>query len=134
MDKAAVISAAAPAPAGPYSPALQVGDWLFLSGQGGFDPATGALSGATIEEQTEQTFRNVSALLQAAGHDLSDVVSCLVHLSDLSLFGRFNAVYERHFAEPRPVRTTVGASLVAGMLLEVTVVAHRRARPAPAAT
>ncbi len=131
MDRAAVTSAAAPAPAGPYSPTLQVGDWLFLSGQGGFGPATGALQGATIEEQTEQTFRNISALLEAAGLDLGDVVSCLVHLSDLSLFGRFNTVYERQFAAPRPVRTTVGASLVAGMLVEVTVVAHRRA---PAAT
>jgi 2-iminobutanoate/2-iminopropanoate deaminase len=119
MDRAAVTSAAAPAPAGPYSPALQVGDWLFLSGQGGFGPATGALQGATIEEQTEQTFRNISALLEAAGLDLGDVVSCLVHLSDLSLFGRFNTVYERQFAAPRPV---------AGMLVEVTVVAHRRAR------
>jgi enamine deaminase RidA (YjgF/YER057c/UK114 family) len=58
--------------------------------------------------------------------DLGDVVSCLVHLSDLSLFGRFNAVYERHFGEPRPVRTTVGASLVQGMLVEITVVAYRR--------
>ena len=138
MDEAATTSAAAPAPArgpaGPYSPALQVNDWLFLSGQGGFDPATGALRGPTIEEQTEQTFRNISALLAAAGLDLSDVVSCLVHLSDLSLFGRFNTVYERLLAAPRPVRTTVGASLVAGMLVEVTVVAHRRARRAPAAT
>jgi 2-iminobutanoate/2-iminopropanoate deaminase len=125
MDKAVVTSAAAPTAAGPYSPALKVGDWLFLSGQGGFEPATGALIGATIEEQTEQTFHNISALLEVAGHDLGDVVSCLVHLSDLSLFGRFNAVYERHFEEPLPVRTTIGAPLVAGMLVEVTVVAHR---------
>ena len=66
MDKAAVICAAAPAPVGPYSPAPQVGDWLFQSGQAGFDPATGALGEATIEEQTEQTFRDISALLQAA--------------------------------------------------------------------
>jgi 2-iminobutanoate/2-iminopropanoate deaminase len=73
MDKAAVTSAAAPAPAGPYSPALQVDDWLFLSGQGGFDPATGALSGATIEEQTEQTFRNISALLEAAGQGVGAI-------------------------------------------------------------
>lgn len=133
MNKAATTPAAAPAPAGPYSPALQVDDWLFLSGQGGSDPATGALRGATIEAQTEQTFRNISALLEAAGLDLGGVVSCLVHRSDLSLFDRFNTVYQRQFAAPRPVRTTVGASLVAGMLVEVTVVAHRQARRAPAA-
>jgi 2-iminobutanoate/2-iminopropanoate deaminase len=126
MDKEVVTSATAAPAGGPYSPALKIRDWTFLSGQGGFDPATGALAGDTIEEQTEQTFGNISALLEAAGQDLGDVVSCLVHLSDLSLFGRFNAVYERHFGEPRPVRTTVGASLVQGMLVEITVVAYRR--------
>lgn len=97
---------------------------MFLSGQGGFDPETGALP-EEIEEQTEATLANVAALLEAAGSTLDDVVSCLVHLSDLSLFQRFTAVYERHFAEPRPVRTTVGAALVRGMLVEITVIARR---------
>jgi 2-iminobutanoate/2-iminopropanoate deaminase len=103
-----------------------VGEWVFLSGQGGFDPETGEL-GETIEEQTEGTLRNVAALLEAAGCTLADVVSCLVHLADLSDFQRFNEVYVRHFAEPRPVRTTVGAPLVRGMIVEITVVAHRAA-------
>jgi 2-iminobutanoate/2-iminopropanoate deaminase len=125
IDREVVTSGKAAPAGGPYSPALKIRDWTFLSGQGGFDTVTGALAGDTIEEQAEQTFRNISALLEAAGQDLGDVVSCLVHLSDLALFGRFNAVYERHFAEPRPVRTTVGASLVEGMLVEITVVAHR---------
>jgi 2-iminobutanoate/2-iminopropanoate deaminase len=124
MDAAVITSDSIPAPAGPFSPALKVGEWLFLSGQGGFDPKTGRLAGGTIEEQTEQTLRNISALLGAAGCRLSHVVSCLVHLSDLSLFSRFNATYEKHFQEPRPVRTTVGASLVLGMLVEITVVAR----------
>ena len=115
---------AAPA-GGPYSPALLVDDWVFLAGQGGSDPATGTLE-ATIEEQTEQTLANVSALLEAAGCTLADVVSSLVHLSNLEDFDRFNAVYERHFGEPRPVRTTVGAQLLHGMLVEITVVARRR--------
>lgn len=121
------IAAAGAAPSGgPFTPGLRVGDWVFLSGQGGFDPESGEL-GETIEEQTEGTLRNVSALLEVAGCSFADVVSCLVHLSDLSLFPRFNAVYERHFPEPRPVRTTVGAALVRGMVVEITVVAHRPA-------
>jgi DNA-binding transcriptional ArsR family regulator len=66
---------------------------------------------ATIKEQTQQRFRNISALLEAAGHDLGDVVSCRVHLSDLLLFARFNTLYQRHFDEPRPVRTTVARRL-----------------------
>jgi len=111
-------------PGGPYSPGLEVGSWVFLAGQGGVDPATGTLAD-DIESQTEQTFANISALLAEAGLSKSDIVSCLVHLSDLSLFPRFNATYERHLSEPRPVRTTVGAPLLDGMLVEITVVAHR---------
>jgi 2-iminobutanoate/2-iminopropanoate deaminase len=124
-----IVSPDAPPPGGPYSPALEVGEWVFLSGQGGVDPSTGRMVSDEIEAQTEQTFANISALLAAAGLSKSDVVSCLVHLSDLSLFPRFNAVYERQFNEPRPVRTTVGAPLVAGMVVEITVVAHRPESP-----
>ena len=122
-----VLSAAgAPAAAGPYSPGLIVGDLIFLSGQGGFDPGTGQLVSDGIGGQTAQVFRNVEALLLPAGAGLDDVVSCLVHLSDLALFDAFNASYERHFPGPaRPVRTTVRADLVAGMLVEVTVIASK---------
>jgi 2-iminobutanoate/2-iminopropanoate deaminase len=80
-----VISAAgAPATAGPYSPGLIVGDWIFLSGQGGFDPGTGQLVSDDIAGQTAQVFRNIEALLHSAGAGLDDVVSCLVHLRDLA--------------------------------------------------
>ena len=115
--------------AGPFSPGLELSGFVFLSGQGGFDPESGQLAGPAIEEQTEQTLRNVSALLAQAGCTLADVVSCLVHLADLSLYPRFNAVYARHFREPLPTRTTVGAQLVLGMLVEITVVARK---PGPA--
>jgi 2-iminobutanoate/2-iminopropanoate deaminase len=124
MEPIAITSSAAPVPGGPYSPALQVGDWVFLAGQGGADPATGTL-GETIEEQTEQTLRNISAVLEAAGCTLDDVVSSLVHLSDLALFDRYNAVYGSHFSDPKPVRTTVGADLLHGMLIEITVTARK---------
>jgi 2-iminobutanoate/2-iminopropanoate deaminase len=119
-----ITSPDAPPPAGPYSPALRIGEWVFLAGQGGTDPATGKL-GDTIEEQTEQTLRNVAVLLEAAGCTLDDVVSSLVHLTDLSLFPRYNEVYGRHFGDPKPVRTTVGAELLHGMLIEITVTARR---------
>lgn len=126
MAKRAIVSSRVPPPAGAYSPALEAGEWVFLSGQGGFDPATGALVSDEIEAQTEQAFRNVDALLEEAGLSRDDVVSCVVHLSDLSLFPGYNTVYERHFPnEPRPVRTTVGASLLAGMLVEITATARR---------
>jgi len=115
-DKTPVTSASAP-PGGPYSPGLAVGEWVFLAGQVG--------AGRTIEEQASDALSKVEALLTAAGAALGGVVSCLVHLADLADFQRFNAVYERHFAEPRPVRTTVGAVLLDGALVEITVIARR---------
>ncbi len=106
-------------PAGPYSPALAAGEWVFLAGQTG--------PGETIEDQTSSALGKVAALLNAAGCTAADVVSCLVHLADLADFQRFNAVYEQHFPEPRPVRTTVGAALLGGAKVEITAVARRSA-------
>jgi len=124
-----VISAGVPAQASPYSPGLIVGDWIFLAGQGGFDPGTGQLVSDDIAGQTAQVFRNIEALLHSAGAGLDDVVSCLVHLKDLALFDEFNASYVRHFPGPaKPVRTTVRADLVADMLVEVTVIACQPGR------
>jgi 2-iminobutanoate/2-iminopropanoate deaminase len=118
-DKTPVTTPSAP-PAGPYTPGLVAGEWVFLAGQ------TGA--GDTIEEEARGTLSKIDALLAAAGCAPADVVSCLVHLADLSDFERFNAVYEPHFPEPRPVRTTVGASLLGGALVEITAIARRPSR------
>jgi 2-iminobutanoate/2-iminopropanoate deaminase len=115
-SKTPVSSPSAP-PAGPYSPALLAGEWVFLAGQTG--------RGETIDDQAESALGKVAALLGAAGCGPADVVSCLVHLADLADFERFNAVYERHFPKPRPVRTTVGAALLGGARVEITAVARR---------
>jgi 2-iminobutanoate/2-iminopropanoate deaminase len=124
--KEVITSAEVPAPAGPYSPGLTVGDWIFLSGQGGFDPGTGQLVSDDIAGQTAQAFRNIEILLHAAGAALGDVVSCLVHVSDLAQLAEFNASYAQQFPGPaKPVRTTVRADLIAGMLVEVTVIAAK---------
>jgi 2-iminobutanoate/2-iminopropanoate deaminase len=124
--KELITSAESPAPAGPYSPGLTVGGWIFLSGQGGFDPGTGQLVSDDIAAQTAQTFRNIEVLLHAAGAALNDVVSCLVHLSDLALLAEFNASYAEQFPGPaKPVRTTVRADLIGGMRVEVTVIARK---------
>ena len=122
--KTLITSEDAPPAVGPYSPGLAVGEWIFLSGQGGFDPDTGKVISDDIAEQTEQTFRNIEVLLEAAGASLDDVVSCLVHLTDLSQFPAFNAIYEQKFTGVKPVRTTVRADLVAGLVVEITVIAR----------
>jgi 2-iminobutanoate/2-iminopropanoate deaminase len=122
--KTLISSEDAPTPVGPYSPGLSVGGWVFLSGQGGFDPQTGKMISDDIAEQTEQTFHNIEVLLKAGGVSLDNVVSCLVHLTDLSNFEAFNAIYERKFPGTKPVRTTVRADLAAEMLVEITAVAR----------
>jgi len=122
--KALISSDKVPSPGGPYSPGVTVGEWIFLSGQGGFDPNTGKVVSDELVEQTEQTFDNIQTVLEAAGAALDDVISCLVHLVDLADFPAFNAVYEQKFTGVKPVRTTVRADLVAGLLVEITVVAR----------
>jgi 2-iminobutanoate/2-iminopropanoate deaminase len=116
----------APVAAGPCSPGLLTDDWIFPSGQGGLDPETGGLVSDDIAGQTAQVFRNIEVLPRAAGASLTDVVSCVVHLSDLGQFAEFNASCAKQFPGPvKPARTTAGSSLVAGMRVEVTVVACR---------
>jgi 2-iminobutanoate/2-iminopropanoate deaminase len=83
---------------------------VFVSGQGATDPATGELAGADVTTQTEQVFRNIQAILQAAGTDLQHVLRCGVFLVDMSEFAAMNAVYARVFGEHRPARTTVAVA------------------------
>ena len=125
--KKVVTSDRSPAVAGPYSPALVVGELVFLAGQGGFDPATGELVEGGVEAQTEQAFRNIGALLEAAGSSLDDVVSVLVHLVDLDDFAAMNAAFARAFPGIPPVRTTVRADLLGAMGVEITVTAVKSA-------
>ena len=125
--KKVVTSDRSPAVAGPYSPALVVGELVFLAGQGGFDPATGELVDGGVEAQTEQAFRNIGALLEEAGSSLDDVVSVLVHLVDLDDFAAMNAAFARAFSGIPPVRTTVRADLLGTMGVEITVTAVKSA-------
>jgi 2-iminobutanoate/2-iminopropanoate deaminase len=113
----------AAAPGGAYSQGIRAGDFIYVSGQGPIDPATGDVVGETIEEQTERTLENVNAVLAAAGASMADVVKATVHLSDLALFSRYNEVYARHFPDPKPVRTTLGSELL-GIMVEIDVVAY----------
>lgn len=110
-------------PGGAYSQGLRVGDFIFVSGQGPFDPASGKLIGENIEEQTAQTLENVKAILEAGGASLADVVKVAAHLSDLALFERYNRVYASYFPDPKPTRTTVGSQLK-GILVEIDAIAY----------
>jgi len=126
MAKYAIQTKRGAPPRGAYSQGWRAGDFLFVTGTGPIDPVSGELVGDNIERQTEQTIDNISAILEADGASLRDVVKVDVHLSDTSLFARYNAVYARKFSQPYPVRTTVGSNLghTPGMLIEIDCIAY----------
>ena len=102
-----VTAEALPKPVGPYSPGIVFDRLVFVSGQGATDPATGQMAGLDIVTQTEQVFRNIRTILEAAGTDLSHVLRCGVFLVDMREFAAMNEVYARVFGDHRPARTTV---------------------------
>lgn len=115
----------------PFSPALLVGDTLYVSGQIGADLKTGQIP-EQFEDEVRTCLNNIGVLLKAGGMSFEDVVSVQVYLTDMSLFQRMNDVYVKYFPEPRPTRTTVGVAGLAGRArIEITVTA-RKATPAKA--
>lgn len=117
----------APAAIGPYSQAIDSGcGLLFVSGQLPIDPATGAFPEGGVKEQTRQSLLNASAILQAAGLGLSDVVKTTVFLADMGDFAAMNEVYASFFTEPFPARSAVAVkTLPKGALVEVECIAAR---------
>lgn len=118
--------AGAPKPQGPYSSAVRAGDFLFISGQGPVDAATGEMQAeASVQEQTRLVLRHLQTILQGCGADLADVVKCSVFLHDVKDFDAMNEVYAEVFGATRPARTTVGAGMVAaGMKVEIDCIAY----------
>jgi 2-iminobutanoate/2-iminopropanoate deaminase len=124
VSKSVIRTSAAPEAAGPYSQAAVANGFVFCSGQVAIDPATGALVGGTIGDQTERVLKNVSAVLQAAGSSLDKVVKVNAFLTDMSDFVDFNEAYGEFFSGDTPARATIGvASLPLGARVEVECVA-----------
>ncbi len=115
----------APAALGPYSQALDLGDFVFVSGQIPVDPATGKMAD-TVEAQAAQSFANVKAILEKAGLTMASVVKTTVFLSELADFAAVNAVYEKYFCAPYPARSCVQvAAIPKGAKLETECIARR---------
>jgi 2-iminobutanoate/2-iminopropanoate deaminase len=121
-----VIADGLPKPVGPYSPGMVFDRLVFVSGQGATDPATGRLAGPDITTQTEQVFKNIGAILKAAGTDFRHVLRCGVFLVDMAEFASMNAVYASVFGDHRPARTTVQVSALphAGLRVEIDCIAY----------
>jgi len=125
MSKEAVRSPDAPAPIGPYSQAVRVGSWVFISGQIPVDPATGEIVPGGITAQTRQVLQNLQAVLTALGASLDSVVKTTIYMTNLNEFAEMNTVYETYFHPPYPARATVQvADLPRHVLIEIEAIAY----------
>jgi 2-iminobutanoate/2-iminopropanoate deaminase len=124
-SRQAVSSSNAPAAIGPYSQAIVADGTVYCAGQIGLDPATGGLAEG-LEAQAERALRNLTAVLDAAGATLADVVKTTIFLADMGDFAAVNAIYATFMPDPPPARSTVGVSgLPKGALVEIEAIARR---------
>ena len=123
MSKTAITSPDLSPPVGPFTQAIEVGGFLYLSGQVGQDPATGKLVEGGIVAETERVFQNLSAVLKAAGKSFDHVARAGVYLTSISDFAAMNGIYAKYFSQPFPARTTIGvADLPLGACVEIDLV------------
>lgn len=117
-------TAKAPAAIGPFSQGCIAGDFLYLSGQGGFCPEDGKTVPGGVAAEAEQAIRNIQAILEEAGTDISHVVKANCYLLDMADFAAFNAVYEKYFIG-KPARTCVAVKeLPLGIHCEIEIIAY----------
>lgn len=122
----AVSTDKAPKAIGPYSQAIIESGFIFLAGQGPTNPATGKAELGDVRAETRQTFANMTAILEAAGASLDDVVKCNVYLKDINDFAAMNEVYASMFKAPFPARTTIqAAALPGGISVEIECIARK---------
>ena len=124
MSKKAINTEKAPKAIGPYSQAIQVGNFTYTSGQLPINPTTGAFPEGGIKEQTRQSLCNIQAILEEAGLTMSNVVKTTVFLADMNDFADMNTIYAEFFTQPYPARSAVAVkTLPKNALVEIEVVA-----------
>lgn len=122
--KKVIATTQAPAAIGPYSQAIQAGSFLFASGQLGIDPETGNFVEGGVKEQTIQAFKNVHAILDAAGYTIDEVVKTTVFLADMADFAAMNEIYASQFTGTFPARSAVAVkTLPKNGLVEIEIIA-----------
>jgi 2-iminobutanoate/2-iminopropanoate deaminase len=128
VSRSAQKAIVAPVPViGPYSPAVRVGNFLFVSGQIALDPETGVMRNESIEQETRQVLDNMRRILQAAGYDSSHVISATVYLKDIANYGKMNTIYGGYFQDGAyPARVAVQvAALPKEANVEIAVIAYK---------
>lgn len=122
--KKALLTQSAPAPIGPYSQAIQVGNFVFCSGQVPIDPKTGNIDAKDVRGQADQVMKNIAEVLKTADVGFGNVVKTTIYLKNMSDFATVNEVYGSYMREPYPARSTVEvAALPKGALVEIEVLA-----------
>ena len=123
MSKTAITAPELAPPVGPFSQAVEVGGFLYFSGQVGQDPATGKIVEGGIVPETERVFANLSAVLKTAAKSFDDVARVSVFLTSMGDYGEMNGIYAKYFGQPFPARTTVAvAALALGACVEIDLI------------
>ena len=126
MEKNIINTSNAPAPIGPYSQAVQAGNFLFISGQVAINPAKGNIDATDVAGEAEQVMKNLKAVLIQAGFDFDQVVKTTIFLSDMSLFGTVNEVYGKYFTGNFPARETIAVKgLPKNVNVEISMIAAK---------
>ncbi len=117
----------APAPRGPYSPAVRAGDCIYVSGQVPIDPISGQVISGDVQKETRQVLTNIKSILEGCGASMADVVRCAVYLIDAGDFKAMNEVYAEFFGDAKPSRTTiiVAALPLKDAKVEIDAIAHK---------
>ncbi|UCC74438.1 MAG: RidA family protein [Gemmatimonadota bacterium] len=124
-DRKHVHTDGAPAAIGPYSQAIVSGGFIFTAGQIALDPASGELVEGGVEAQAERALQNLTAVLEAAGSSMNDVVKTTMYLADIGDFVTVNGIYAKYFDEPFPARSALQAgALPKGALVEIDAIAR----------
>ncbi|MBN1264024.1 MAG: RidA family protein [Anaerolineales bacterium] len=123
-ERTVVTTDKAPKAVGPYSAAIRAGEFVFVSGNLGLDPASGEFDSGGVEAQTRRALQNLQAILGASGSAMDSVVKTTVFLQDMGDFGKMNAVYAEFFPAEPPARSAVEvAALPKGGLVEIEAIA-----------
>jgi 2-iminobutanoate/2-iminopropanoate deaminase len=123
MNKTAIASPELAPPVGPFSQGIEVGGFIYFSGQVGQDPANGKVVEGGIAAETERVFQNLAAVLKAAGKSFDHVVRAGVYLTSMGDYAVLNGIYAKHFSRPFPARTVIAvAALPLGACVEIDLV------------
>jgi 2-iminobutanoate/2-iminopropanoate deaminase len=126
MAKQIIETSNAPAPIGPYSQAVKVGQTLYVSGQVPMNPSTGEMVTGSISEEAAQVMKNLQAILKEAGYDFQHVVKSTIFLRDMADFAAVNEVYGQYFAHEAPARETIAvAGLPRNAQVEISMIAWK---------